>query len=688
MAGQESPTIIGYSVFAAGITSIFLLLYNNLFEPAVVAWIDAFCKLHWHKTYKELLKDIFGHPWGVNAVFVLIIFGLFLWATYTWIPASFFQRPLGIVILIAAIFAFCLLLTKLGLFQALWTRFQTRILAFWTRHKTLILRIMGVVSIVGLLTLAVLFKWQPPPTEPSPECIATDSCGEYVTWEFYSDGTLKITGDGNMDSYKHTGDENRAPWWKDYCDELQRVEIAHEVRTIGSGAFSGCSVLESVSFSNESEMNSIGAYAFYGCVSLTSADIPQGVRRIEQETFADCSQLQSVNLPDGLNAIGYRAFSDCEKLLQIVIPESVQYIGQSAFKNCGLESLEIRIRAVPDGKDWEQKHFIDDFPCLKSEASSLKNTDFPLKLQNGGAYPNDTFPFIGPEAFRDCKSLKTMDCQNSGVLRIGESAFQGCENLSELTLPKSVRRFDPCAFEGCENLKSLTIPGGKEKRPVFNQSAFANCLRLEYAEICGENITFNLYAFSDCENLKEIVFPNMPENESRDWNGKLTIDEKAFSGCRHLSAFPFPFKNCAVGEAAFENCSSLTTVKLSSGMKAIQAKTFSGCDNLKEIELPDTLEAIEDYAFSHCKALEDVPLSKLKNLKSIGKWAFSGCNGLKKVIIPDGVVTLEKDAFARAKGMPRLEISVSSELLKSEQVQLAAPDAKIIPRDGQSREGK
>ena len=54
------------------------------------------------------------------------------------------------------------------------------------------------------------------------------------------------------------------------CTSLTSITIHSGVTSIGSGAFSGCSNLENVTFGEGSQLTSIGDGAFYGCSSLTS----------------------------------------------------------------------------------------------------------------------------------------------------------------------------------------------------------------------------------------------------------------------------------------------------------------------------------------------------------------------------------------------------------------------------------
>ena len=46
------------------------------------------------------------------------------------------------------------------------------------------------------------------------------------------------------------------------------------------------------------------------------------------------------------------------------------------------------------------------------------------------------------------------------VTSIGQSAFEGCENLTSIVFPNSVTRIGYYAFEGCENLKKIKAPKG------------------------------------------------------------------------------------------------------------------------------------------------------------------------------------------------------------------------------------
>lgn len=82
--------------------------------------------------------------------------------------------------------------------------------------------------------------------------VDSGSCGSNVTWTFYSDGELYISGTGAMGYYYSS---NYAPWYANYRNQITSVVI-------------------------DSGVTSIGSYAFYGCSSLASIAIPEGVTSI------------------------------------------------------------------------------------------------------------------------------------------------------------------------------------------------------------------------------------------------------------------------------------------------------------------------------------------------------------------------------------------------------------------------
>lgn len=81
--------------------------------------------------------------------------------------------------------------------------------------------------------------------------------------------------------------------------------IPNSVTEIETGAFSGCTNLNSITIPNS--MTKITTWTFVGCTSLTSVTIPDSVTIIDWEAFRGCTNLTSVTIKNretNLNGIG------------------------------------------------------------------------------------------------------------------------------------------------------------------------------------------------------------------------------------------------------------------------------------------------------------------------------------------------------------------------------------------------
>lgn len=87
------------------------------------------------------------------------------------------------------------------------------------------------------------------------------------------------------------------------------------VETIGEWAFSGCSNLKTVEFSNS--LKSIGDYAFYKNTLLDKIILPDSVIKVGKYAFSECGPV-TIKLGKNLNDIGYLAFG----YAGVIMPDS------------------------------------------------------------------------------------------------------------------------------------------------------------------------------------------------------------------------------------------------------------------------------------------------------------------------------------------------------------------------------
>ena len=159
------------------------------------------------------------------------------------------------------------------------------------------------------------------------------SCGDDLTWTLDTEGTLTVSGTGDMYDYAHDTATHiiDAPWCA-LRNSIKKIVIEQGVTSIGDHAFLGCANLTELVLPDT--LQSIGYCAFIFCESLAELHIPDSVQIIGDQSFQGCTALRSVYLGTGLTAVSYGAFRECASLTEIVIPYGVTYIGSYAFLKC------------------------------------------------------------------------------------------------------------------------------------------------------------------------------------------------------------------------------------------------------------------------------------------------------------------------------------------------------------------
>ncbi|PQJ28153.1 hypothetical protein BSZ32_06325 [Rubritalea profundi] len=89
-----------------------------------------------------------------------------------------------------------------------------------------------------------------------------------------------------------------------------------------------------------------------------------------------------------------------------------------------------------------------------------------------------------------------------GVTKIGAMTFNGCKNLTSITIPDSVKSFGFGAFQH-SGLTSLILPSGIKSLPT---ATFAFCKNLTSLTVPKGVTRIGQYTFGMCPKLKEIIF--------------------------------------------------------------------------------------------------------------------------------------------------------------------------------------
>ena len=387
----------------------------------------------------------------------------------------------------------------------------------------------------------------------------------------------------------------------------------------------------------------------------------------------------SVEIQSGVTSIGENAFAFSEALTKITIPISVVKIGKDAFNYC--DNLKT---AGPIGGGYDIQFGWTD---------SIPDNAFCITYVSAESFPDDYNP----------SALKSIVFPES-LKAIGQSAFSGCNQLSQIYLPDSIEEIGVSAFDYCVNLESINIP-----RNLINKSddwiewrmgIFRGCKKLlsagpkggnyniiiesetiplglfsgnEYIEsvIIPDGVTkIEPFAFEDCTNLCSVIIPDTVVSADTEHCGNKG---EIFRGCPKLKTIgaigsgcdiQFGWSEC-IPEDFFSHIGSAISVTIPDGVWAIGENAFYGCENLEHVVIPESVTTMgakigfdndinswyvsfSNYGtvFGNCKKIKSAgPIGSECNLeygwkKKIPAFAFCRDEYLEKVIIPASVVEM------------------------------------------------
>lgn len=349
----------------------------------------------------------------------------------------------------------------------------------------------------------------------------------------------------------------------------------------------------------ESGVTSIGTTAFAYSKHLTTVSIPDSVKSIGEGAFYKSKLLKQITVSQQLESIGNAAFYECSMLERITIPASVTDIGELAFRRCN----RLYIKA-----DAQNPYF-----------TSIEGALFDKSMETLLWYP----------------SAYGVYCIPDGVNTISSMAFEGSD-LTQVTLPNSVKRIEMYAFEGCIKLEKVSL---SDELKAIERNAFDGCSSLTSIDIPDGVESIGANTFYGCSSLSQIHLPN----------GITSIEEGIFYGCRRLETIMIPDTVTSIGAEAFLS-SGLTAADIPAHVTDIGEKAFYQCRNLVTVNISYGVISIGDRAFAECSCLQKIVIPD--SVKSLGEKVFENCNALQSICYP-GTLDMEN------AGIPDTTVRIS-----------------------------
>lgn len=420
-----------------------------------------------------------------------------------------------------------------------------------------------------------------------------------------------------------------------YDYKLQRLSFGNgsRVAKVGAYCFSHCNIgavefgkptawTEEIKDDNGNVTQSIqhdgtvaiGDCAFWGCGLTTSVTAVDGaISSVGMMAFSECAKIPNVDFLSGCKNIGVAAFKGCIGIERISLPATLLSVTESAFEGC---------YSVKDGILWAQA----------TDAAALSNGNITIGTRAfygcTGANNEEwtvTIPSqvhsIGPSAFTKCgmKEFSWGSAEHAGT---GRYEIVNADN------PDSTAG----VFEGCTNLSSVSVRHSLSQIPA---RAFCNCTSLSSVSLSSGLSTIAPYSFFGCENLPDAVFAAIVAE------AKGELGRYAFARCGSLASIEIPPAVTHLGEGCF----SRPTDDFVFG-NYTSSETFSPGDTpvfhgLSDYEawLADNYRYTEDDVWGMMDGLMRIPattgsvtrfsVSWANKDGTLGEGCFMNCRGLE-----------------------------------------------------------
>ncbi len=297
------------------------------------------------------------------------------------------------------------------------------------------------------------------------------------------------------------------------CPELETVQMGKNIKMkntwSGATLFNNCPKLNRVTVESVSEVG-LNAFKQIGPALKGDIIIEEGVTTIGEGGFEGCTSITSVSMPNTITTIGKMAFNNCTSMQRATIPESVKKIGEGAFRNCSNMKQEITIKTGTELGKYTSAVFagsgITKFVaedgiviplCEGNNCPNLKEIEIgnnvtiyedygtfnncpELETVKIGKETKITSNWTQPPLFQNCPKLNSVTVESlseiannafksagpalkgdiiieEGVTTIGTSAFEGCTNITSVSIPSTVTEIKSKAFENCKALKTINI---------------------------------------------------------------------------------------------------------------------------------------------------------------------------------------------------------------------------------------
>ena len=496
----------------------------------------------------------------------------------------------------------------------------------------------------------------------------------------------------------------------DGCSTLVTINVPDTIRYIDMGLggnqtgspFRGCSKLQNVNV-YEVEGNHERFYASVDGVLFYKNTITGGV----ELKYFPYARSGAYTVPFGTEVIPANVFRGYTKITEIYIPASVRQIDTESFY--GANKLEkLVFLAVPDAP-------VDEVGLLETAAAAADNLTLIANCFKGCTSLTEvTLPVrlssFDILAFSGCTSLEKINVEEgcaayasvdgmltdankskiikapegmtvalkipTGILTVGESAFENCKKITSVTIPGWVALIEKNAFKSCTGVTAIVFEGeANDLALTIGEGAFYGCKASTTEAISEITLPANLKslgknAFGNISTLTKVVVNSIGEVDFVSGAFATITSSTTSVGTTYVTVVELS-KDVYIADIG-----GVFGIKLASVVIAEGNPYYTAIDDIVyDVEItriifypsakqgayttPETVTTIGEKVFTQKTGLTEITIGK--NVTEIGSFAFNGCTNLEKVTFADGGtegLVISNEAFANCSKLAEVNLPV------------------------------
>jgi len=213
--------------------------------------------------------------------------------------------------------------------------------------------------------------------------------------------------------------------------------------------------------------------------------------------------------------------------------------------------------------------------------------------------------------------VRSVDMTNSGIVSIGEQAFNGCTNLSSVIISNTVTKIDKMAFADCP-LNSVDIP---DSVVFIDNLAFSTTtININYNGSSSGSPWGAQYVNADTDVKSGLMFGD--------------FDSKVYS-CSVIGCLSKSYPEIIIP-------STIDYEKSTYSVTTIKSYAFRNCTNIQSVTIPVAVETLGEYIFDGCYVLSKDGKMKVSTIQSVKETSST--------------VPTTKDTFADDVTIPNLYV--------------------------------